>query len=215
MIQPYKKRTRTASTAQIAIPKHAIVLAATPSSTGHLDVVLSRSKELRGIKRWNNCLQIWGGRKTAPNTANRKGGSVYVQKRQLWLFQPLSSWFGRSDGTRRVSSLFSVGFRRQLLQTVTEDHSFIVHETLMNEDQVRMLMLQATSQITGTERGMRLLMLPHMLAGTAMPRMTNMKPYQTPALVQLKITGLPLVLRAAGDRHYSCTSATYDLTTAH
>jgi hypothetical protein len=39
------------------------VLAATPSLTGHLDVVLSRCKELRDIKRQNICLQIGGGRK--------------------------------------------------------------------------------------------------------------------------------------------------------
>jgi hypothetical protein len=75
-------------------------------------------------------------------------------------------------------------------------------------------MIQATS-LPGIELGMRLLVLPHMLAGTAMPRMTNMKPYQTPTLEQLELTGLLSGLRAAGDRHHSCTSATYDLTTAH
>jgi hypothetical protein len=90
----------------------------------------------------------------------------------------------------------------------------IVHGTLINEDQVETLMIQATS-LPGIEPGMRLLVLLHMLAGTAMPRMTNMKPNQAPTLEQLELTGLPSVLCAAGGRHYSCTSTPYDLTIAH
>jgi hypothetical protein len=58
MIQIIRKAFKNNQHGANGSPKHVLVLAATPSLTGHLDVVLSRCKELRDIKRGNTCLQI-------------------------------------------------------------------------------------------------------------------------------------------------------------
>jgi hypothetical protein len=86
---------------------------------------------------------------------------------------------------------------RWIHKAVTSDRNriqLVVTEDLPHEDQIQELMLQDTSRILGIDSTMRLLVLPHMLDGTVMPRMINMDPYQISTPQQLKITGLLLVL---------------------
>ncbi|KAM0515179.1 hypothetical protein ACHAPE_006133 [Trichoderma viride] len=85
---------------------------------------------------------------------------------------------------------------RSLHKAVASDRNrtqLVVTEDLLNEDQIEELMLQVTSRIPGIDPTMRLLVLPRMLDGTAMPRMINMDLYQTPTPQQFK-TGLLLIL---------------------
>lgn len=86
---------------------------------------------------------------------------------------------------------------RWIHKAVTSDRNrtqLVVNEDLLNEDQIKELMLQFTSRIPGIDPTMRLLVLPHRLTGTAMPRMINTDPYRTPTPQQSKPTGLLLIL---------------------
>lgn len=105
-------------------------------------------------------------------------------------------------------------FFRWVHRAVISDRTrtpLIVKETLIDEDRVKILMLQVTSSIPGINPGMRLLILPHMLPGTIMPRMINMEPYQTPTPEQLLLTGLPSVL-LCGTPHYAPSDTPDDVT---
>lgn len=85
---------------------------------------------------------------------------------------------------------------RWIHKAATSDRNrtpLVVNEDLLNEDKIKGLMLQVTSRLPGIDPTMRVLVLPHMLDGTTMPKMINMDPYRTPTPQQLKLTGLPSV----------------------
>ncbi|KAM0251095.1 hypothetical protein ACHAQJ_008339 [Trichoderma viride] len=70
----------------------------------------------------------------------------------------------------------------------------VVKENLIDEDRVKYLLTLVTTRADGVDPSARLLVLPHMLKDSSMPRMINMEPYQRPTLQQLVLTGLPSVL---------------------
>ncbi|KAL7897288.1 hypothetical protein HDV63DRAFT_264558 [Trichoderma sp. SZMC 28014] len=69
----------------------------------------------------------------------------------------------------------------------------VVRGADLDEAEVKRLMMQITSKVQGVTPPHRLILLPHMMPASRMPRMVNIQPYVFPTKAQLAMTGLTSV----------------------
>ncbi|PON27291.1 hypothetical protein TGAM01_v203672 [Trichoderma gamsii] len=96
-------------------------------------------------------------------------------------------------------------FIRQAVDTDRRHLSLVVNNCL-DEARIKDLMLGARSKSSHINVNDRLLVLPHMMRDSHMPRMTHIEPYRFPTPEELLLTGLPSVKHCGTPTYEHLTS---------